>query len=129
MCGGMCKKFPSEFQQDFLDAHNDYRSRHGAPALKLNSRMCNYAEDRAKLLCACNVLKRNKNCPYGENVYFKSTSKKVYPDPYEVVEKWYSEIRKSDMENNFYPTKDTKRLTQIIWKSTEALGVGYAVNE
>jgi len=122
MCGG--KKF-SEFQVDCLDAHNDYRSRHGSPALDLNEGLCKYAEDHAKFLCQCDSVRSSKG-PYGENIFVKS-SKKIYPDAFEPVLKWYSEINETDGSID-YPSKDIKHFAQIVWKETRSMGVGYAMN-
>lgn len=39
----------TQFEQDCLKAHNNYRLSHGVPPLKLNKRMCHFAEDWAKV--------------------------------------------------------------------------------
>lgn len=121
MCGG--KKF-SAFQVDCLDAHNDFRSKHGSPRLELNADLCKYAEDHAKFLCQCGAAKPSKG-PYGENIFVKSTPKKAYPDAFEPVEQWYSEIDQNKAEQL---TKDNKHFAQVVWKATRTLGVGYATS-
>ena len=121
------KKF-SEFQVDILEAHNDFRSRHGSSPLVLNGKLCKYAEDHAKFLSQCDSSKSSKG-PYGENIFIKSSnSKKVYPDAFEVVKKWYDEIENYD-ENVNYPSKDIKHFSQVVWKDTKTIGIGHAVNE
>lgn len=124
MCGG--KKF-SEFQVDCLDAHNDFRSRHKVPALDLNEGLCKYAEDYAKYLCQCDSEKPSKG-PYGENIFIKQSSRKINPDAFEPVMKWYEEIKQFDPQSN-YPSKDIKHFVNVIWKETRSMGVGYAVNQ
>lgn len=39
----------TEFEKDCLKAHNLYRSQHGVPPLKLNKKLCHFAEDWAKV--------------------------------------------------------------------------------
>lgn len=124
MCGGV--KY-SEFELDCLEAHNDYRSRHGMSALDLSKELCKYAEDHAKHLCQCGAEKPSKG-PYGENIFIKSSSRKVYPDAYEPVMQWYGEAKNFDESVN-YPTKEIKHFTNVIWKGTKSMGVGYAVDE
>lgn len=124
MCGGV--KF-SEFQVDCLEAHNIYRDRHGMPPLDLNKGLCKYAEDHAKHLCECGAERPSKG-PYGENIFIKTSSRKVYPDAYEPVMQWYGEVKKFS-ETTCYPSKDIKHFTNVVWKSTKSLGVGYAIDE
>lgn len=116
----------SDFQVDCLDAHNDYRSRHGVPRLDLNANLCKYAEDHAKYLCQCDTEKASKG-PYGENIYIKTSSRKIYPDAYAPVIKWYSEGKNVD-EDDIYPNEKTKHYAQVVWKGTRSLGIGYALN-
>lgn len=124
MCGG--KKF-SDFQVDCLDAHNDYRSRHGVPALNLNEGLCKYAEDHAKFMSQCDSEKPSKS-PYGENIFIKKSSKKIYPNAFEPVTQWYSEISQFDDQTS-YPSKDIKHFVQVVWKETRSMGVGFAINQ
>lgn len=124
MCGG--EKF-SEFQVDCLDAHNDYRSRHGVPPLDLNKGLCKYAEDHAKFLAQCGIEKPSKGS-YGENIFIKCSQRKVYADAYEPVMKWYSEVKKYEEDNTDYPSKDIKHFVQVVWKETKSLGIGYAID-
>lgn len=115
------------FTVDNLEAHNVYRVRHGAPCLDLSAKLCKYAEDHAKFLCQCDTEKTSKGS-YGENIFIKRSTRKVYPDAYEPVMKWYCEIEQFD-DTSSYPNKDIKHFTQVIWKETKIMGVGYAINE
>ncbi|CAO1357642.1 unnamed protein product [Diamesa serratosioi] len=126
MCGG--RKF-TEFQLDALEAHNDYRSRHGVPMMELNLALCDYSTEWANCLADSNTLRHNRESPYGENIFLKTSSRKIYPDPYEPVMQWYSEMRKNDFKPSPYPSNETKHFTQVIWKSSTTLGVGYATNK
>lgn len=123
-CGGKKSKF-SDFQIDALDSHNAYRLRHGVPLMDLNEDLCKYAEEHAKYLCACDSAKRSKG-PYGENIFIKeSSTRRIYPDPYEAVRNWYNENKLMACNANF---NDVKHFAQIIWKESSKLGIGYALN-
>lgn len=125
MCGGF--KF-NEFQADCLEAHNDYRMRHGSPRLELDKGLCDFAQDWANYLRDCDTLKPGKTCEYGENIFFKASERKVYPNAYEPVRKWYNEGKNFDPKKT-YPVKDIKHFSQVIWRATQAMGVAYALNE
>lgn len=125
MCTGG-KKF-SDFQVDCLDAHNEFRSRHGVPNLDLNLKLCKYAEDHAKYLCQCGAEKSSKG-PFGENIYIKESQRKIVADAQQPVMEWYQEIDNFD-ENKCYPSKNTKHFAQVVWKETRSLGVGFAINQ
>lgn len=124
LCTG--RKF-SEFQVDVLDFHNDFRSRHGSPALILNEKLCKYAEDHAKFLSQCDKQRSSKS-PFGENIFIKSGKRKIYTDALEPVNEWYSEVKNFDGETA-YPSKDIKHFAQVVWKATKWIGVGRAFNE
>lgn len=124
LCGGKKSKF-SDFQIDCLDAHNACRLRHGVPLMDLNEELCKYATEHAKYLSACDSAKRSKG-PYGESIYIReSSTRRLYPDPYEPVKCWYSEGKAMGCNPNF---NDGKHFAQIVWKETLKLGIGYALN-
>jgi len=59
---------------------------------------------------------------YGENVYWAPLSKQEGKD---AVKAWYNEI---SLYNWNYPSfsKQTGHFTQLVWKSSTELGVGFA---
>lgn len=126
MCGGGFKY--TEFQVDCLEAHNDYRMRHGAPYLDLDKGLCSFAQDWANYLRDCDLLKASKTGEYGENIFFRASERKVHADGYEPVREWYSEGKCFDPKKT-YPVKDIKHFSQVIWRETKALGAAYAYNE
>ena len=81
MCGG--QKF-SEFQVDCLEAHNSFRVQHGSPRIELDKALCDYAKLYAEYLAKCNLLVPSKDCTFGENIFFKCSDRKIYPDAIEV---------------------------------------------
>lgn len=116
------------FEEDFLVAHNEYRKRHGVPPLKLDKKLCKYASEWAKNLADRNALEHRKNCPHGENIYCLSSNDPNFTiTGHTPVDTWYEEIK-------FHPFgKEPSNLksghfTQVIWKSSELLGVGVAKN-
>ena len=63
----------------------------------------------------------------GENVYFYKGKKGL---PYAIrraVRMWYSEIQKYDYKTHEF-SFDLGHFTQLVWKSTTALGLGIAKN-
>lgn len=86
MCGG--QKF-SEFQVDCLEAHNNLREKHGSPRIELDQGLSEYAKSYAEYLASCNILVPSKNCSFGENIFFKCSDRKIYPDAIEVSRLFY----------------------------------------
>lgn len=125
MCG--LSKFTS-FQVDCLEAHNDYRLRHGVHRIELDKKLCKYAQEWADYLKGCNLVAPSKSTTYGENIFFKCRDRKVFPDPFEPVQSWYEESSKIKCGTN-YPAKDVMHYAQVVWAETKFMGVGYAINE
>lgn len=57
------------FQRDCLDAHNEYRAKHGVAPLKLNRHLCKFAEEWAKIIAQKGNPSHRSNSPYGENIF------------------------------------------------------------
>ncbi|KAG5678132.1 hypothetical protein PVAND_007830 [Polypedilum vanderplanki] len=126
MCSGGGKF--TAFQVDCLEAHNDYRLRHGVPRIELEKGLCKLAQEWANYLRDCGSLMPSKSCSYGENIYYKCSDRKVSPDPFEPVISWYNEGKKVTCNTN-YPIKDIKHFAQVIWAKTKCMGVGYALSD
>ena len=62
---------PDHFQKDCLEAHNQYRVKHGAPGLKWSAKLASDAEEWAKELLNKNKLQHSSG-DYGENLAFAS---------------------------------------------------------
>ena len=92
MCVG--QKF-SEFQVDCLEAHNNFRIQHGAQRVELDKDLCEYAKTYAEYLAKCNILKSSKNCTFGENIFFKCSDRKIYPDAIEVGSEYIKSYQKN----------------------------------
>lgn len=135
-----------DFEEDFLNAHNKYRKRHGVQPLKLDKSLCKYAEEWAKHLASKNILEHRPESNYGENIYCLYTSDPSFRvNGNTPVDNWY-EIpfffgnmqsfisigihRYEEIKDHPFSrepsTLKSGHFTQVIWKSSESLGVGVA---
>ncbi|RZC43032.1 uncharacterized protein BDFB_013077 [Asbolus verrucosus] len=118
----------SNFEEEFLKAHNEYRMRHGVPPLKLDKKMCKYSEEWAKLLAARNILEHRPSCNYGENIYCMYSSDPNFTiTGHSPVDVWYEEVQHHPFGREPNSLK-SGHFTQVVWKSSELLGVGVAKN-
>lgn len=117
----------SEFEMDCLKAHNEFRSKHGVQMLKLNEKLCKFAEEWAiNLASRANPVHRS-NSPYGENIFcsWSNSSYGLVVYGREPVEHWYGEVE----SHVFYKeptTLKTGHFTQVVWRDSKELGVGQA---
>lgn len=114
----------SQFRQSLLEAVNDYRRQHGAKPLSLCPVLSKEAQDWAEHLISIGAL-QNSRKGYGETLSYKWTSSMVPPTGTEVAEYWY----KDNVKYNFAIPgfqKGTGNFTQMIWRSSEQIGVGLA---
>ncbi|KAM3960130.1 ectin [Aphomia sociella] len=115
-----------KFEDAFLRAHNEFRSNHGVPPLKLNKKLCKYAEEWAKTLVKIGKMEHREQDEYGENIFYAWSSDPNFDiTGKEPVEKWYSEIK--DHAFGREPTSlGSGHFTQVIWEDTQEVGVGMA---
>merc|ERR1719348_915982 len=112
-----------QFAKNMLDEHNKYRSKHGVPPLKLDNKMNAYAQNLAESNAAAGRLAHTprEHRRYGENLAYSGG----YPldgEPKRMVQGWYNEI-------SLYPghyTPESGHFSQVIWKNSKRLGVGFA---
>ncbi|CAH0722922.1 unnamed protein product, partial [Brenthis ino] len=115
-----------KFEEEFLHAHNEYRSKHRAPPLELNKKMCKYAEEWAKAIAKKGIVEHRDQNEYGENIFYAWSSDPNFTltgkDP---VDKWYSEI-----ENHSFGREPENlgsgHFSQIVWADSKEIGVGVA---
>ncbi|XP_055529626.1 uncharacterized protein LOC129721273 [Wyeomyia smithii] len=119
----------SDFELDCLKTHNEYRTKHGVLPLKLNKRLCRYADEWAKVIAARGVLVHRSNSQYGENIFcsWSSPNANVSITGREPVENWYSE-ESTHVYGKEPATLKTGHFTQVVWKDSRELGVGMASN-
>merc|ERR1719315_336252 len=112
-----------QFAKNMLDEHNKYRSKHGVPPLKLDNKMNAYAQNLAESNAAAGRLAHTppEHGRYGENLA-SSEGHPLHGEPKRIVQRWYNEI-------SLYPghyTKESGHFSQVIWKNSKRLGVGFA---
>uniref|UniRef100_A0A6Q2XHX4 SCP domain-containing protein n=1 Tax=Esox lucius TaxID=8010 RepID=A0A6Q2XHX4_ESOLU len=110
----------------FVDAHNDYRQKHGAPPLTLSKDLCNSAQKWADHLLSSKCLEHSST-DHGENLYYASSSVPKEYNGKDAVDKWYSEIKDYHFDKpGFVP--GTGHFTQVVWKDSREVGVGIATD-
>ncbi|CAF3270805.1 unnamed protein product [Rotaria socialis] len=118
-----------KFQNDALEIHNILRARHCVPPLvldeEMNIRAQIYAEHLAekdgKLTHSTDLGNR-----FGENLYAITRKTPITNLTAEkVVRTWYEEIQFYDYSKPVY-NASTSHFTQIVWRESKILGVGYA---
>lgn len=117
----------AKFQIEGLDSHNKYRQKHGVAPLKLDKRLCSYAQEWANKLAREDSFEhRTDNQDFGENLYCSwSSNPKAKCVGSKPVDSWYSEISKYTFGSE--PTSSASgHFTQVVWKRTEKLGIAKA---
>lgn len=110
------------FAEECLLAHNAYRLEHGAPALQLDPKISEFAQNWANELAQSNEFRHNTDRRYGENVYTCSGKE---PSGAEVAGHWYSEIKDYSFDlSEFTPV--TGHFTALVWCASRMLGIGIA---
>jgi uncharacterized protein YkwD len=66
------------FQQEMLQAHNNYRARHCSPPLQLDDYLSYGAQSFAEELASMNILAQSDNKAFGQNIYKKTSSANLY---------------------------------------------------
>ncbi|XP_060743217.1 Golgi-associated plant pathogenesis-related protein 1 [Tachysurus vachellii] len=116
----------ASFKARFLAKHNEYRKKHGAPALSMSKDLCTSAQAWADHLLSIKTL-QHSDTNKGENLYYfqSSAPKKLTGD--EPVDNWYSEIKDYNFSNPGFAS-NTGHFTQVVWKSSKEVGVGLATD-
>lgn len=131
------------FSQDCLDAHNNYRAKHGVPPLMWSQDLAEGAQAWADQLASTDSLQHDQvavqNHRMGENLaYFQPAVPKCEGamvdncvNCREMVQRWYDEVKNYDFDKGV-PKKSNapyKHFSQLIWANTAELGVGTAVSK
>jgi uncharacterized protein YkwD len=115
---------------ELLAHHNKVRKDVGVTPLVWSSKLAAYAQEWANHLANennCNMAHRTtpgqEEGAYGENIFWGSSAKDF--KPLNASEDWYSEIKlfkyKELTDKNWYASG---HYTQMVWKNTQAIGVG-----
>ncbi|XP_022692328.1 uncharacterized protein LOC111262374 [Varroa jacobsoni] len=119
----------SDFVQDCLFWHNHFRRKHQAPFLLLSLHLCEQAQQLANFIAHTNDLYHRKLRDIGQNLYVESsyTQENFDVNGETVVKHWYQEQKYYD----YYQNQDllhtqASRFTQLVWKSSQKIGIGKA---
>ncbi|UJR08502.1 hypothetical protein I4U23_012768 [Adineta vaga] len=117
---------------DLLQTHNYYRALHTAPPLVVSQRLNLIAQKYAEHLAATLKFEHSGNKlgdeSIGENLFMQWISEgKVPVSGREAAKNWYNEIQ---LYNFKYPkySEATGHFTQMVWQSTQKMGVGVALS-
>ncbi|KAI1882369.1 hypothetical protein AGOR_G00249970 [Albula goreensis] len=116
----------SAFEKEFVETHNAYRAKHGAPPLTLSPGLCRSAQAWADHLLATKKMQHSRT-DNGENLYYAWSSVPNDPSGKEAVDQWYSEIKDYNFRNPGFKS-GTGHFTQVVWKSSKEVGVGLATD-
>ncbi|MFE7560565.1 CAP family protein [Kitasatospora sp. NPDC057500] len=116
------------FAEDCLRAHNEYRARHGVPALTLDPTVQDYARTRVARLSTYEGLSgghHGLDPAYGENQSWFGNSADVRAGCRQAVDSWYGQHRNYDYQQPGF-ANSTGLFTQVVWKSSTRLGCARA---
>ena len=107
--------------------HNKFRRKHNSHELKINDDLNEEAQNYAKKLLSNddkNYFYKNfyKDSFIGENIMLSEM------DSVEAINEWYSEIQFYDFNQNTFQ-KNAAHFTQLIWKETKEIGIGFCKND
>ena len=133
--------FPGDltfFEQDCLDSHNRFRSRHLSQALFWNEAIAAGAQNWSEFLLQNQTLMHDTSHNLGENLGFvkmdpaqplcNNASQSSCFRCSQIVEAWYNESYNYNFTEGvpIDPNKQYLRFTQLVWRTSTDLGVGVA---
>ncbi|MCP3104229.1 CAP domain-containing protein [Myxococcus sp. K15C18031901] len=93
-----------------IEAHNEYRKKHGAEPLVWNDEMADFAEEHTKV---CDF--KHSTADWGENIA------EGYEDVNDAFNAWYDEVNIYKAGKEDFDMK-TAHFTQMVWKGTKEFG-------
>ncbi|MEU6829146.1 CAP family protein [Nocardia beijingensis] len=117
----------SDYAQTGLTLHNQYRAKHGSPAMTLTQNLNAQADQCAKYYAQKRTI--DHSCPYkngaGENLALGQGTYEAVSFVQIATKMWYDEIKEYDFNNPGFSMR-TGHFTQVVWKASTRLGIGYA---
>jgi uncharacterized protein YkwD len=115
-----------KFAVEALNTHNTYRKSHGVAPLTLNWELCKYSQNWADKLAKENLFEHS-DCQWkgevvGENIAMCSGQEMTGKYMTDI---WYDEIADYNFDNPGY-SGETGHFTQVVWKDSKELGVGFS---
>lgn len=116
----------SDFIQEALKAHNDYRSNHSAPPLVINKELNSIAQQYAEKIAHSGNFAHSGNKFHGDHLGenldmcggMKLTGRSM-------TQAWYNEIKQYDFNKATF-SSCTGHFTQLVWVNTQQVGFGVA---
>ena len=114
----------TRFVEDIKKLHNNLRKQYKSPPLKYNKELNKLAKAYAK-----EIISSQKKVIYKPNIYKgtilgESVIMSDLNDPQKILENWKQEGDNYDFSKNKF-SKITSHFTQIIWKETTDIGIGF----
>ncbi|XP_069791606.1 uncharacterized protein [Narcine bancroftii] len=116
----------SKFEQEALDAHNEYRRLHTTPPLTYNMDMVSACQEWADILAPRGEMEHSET-KNGENIWYKWSSGAMEFTGKDPVDAWYEEIKDYDYSNPGF-SSETGHFTQLLWKGTKEMAIAYSVS-
>ncbi|WP_157229145.1 CAP family protein [Nocardia brevicatena] len=117
----------SDYTQTGLTLHNQYRAKHDSPAMTLTQSLNAAAQQCAQYYAQKRTI--DHSCPYkrgaGENLVGGQGRWDAVPFVQMGTKMWYDEVKDYDFNNPGF-SMATGHFTQLVWKASTQLGVGYA---
>ncbi|CAF2466694.1 unnamed protein product [Rotaria sp. Silwood2] len=114
-----------KFQDETLQHHNKLRTRNCVSPLQLDNNLSLTAQNYAEYLASRNLFQHSNN-GYGENLYMMSGSAPLGSlHGNAATQSWYDEINMYNFNQPGF-SMQTGHFTQVVWKSSQKLGVGIA---
>lgn len=118
-CGG------ETFALDMLDAHNQYRAKHGSPEMVLEPAVTASAQQWAEYLAETETFEHSAGSGNGENLAVRWGGRHT---GFSATKAWYDEIEVYNFDTPTGFSAETGHFTQVVWKASTKLGVGVACN-
>ncbi|XP_035785230.1 uncharacterized protein LOC118463076 [Anopheles albimanus] len=122
-----------EFIFECLCWHNEYRMRHGAPALTVSSELCELAKLWANHLASTNELYYQSGTNYGQNIFCcPANSLLTDLSGQEVATYWYSTNRRYDYFKEphlLHTNVNTGHFSQMVWRASRYFGVSKSISK
>jgi len=107
-----------------LQSHNDYRSKHSAPALTWSSHVAQYAKDSNNNIgCRMDHTDAETRARLGVGENLASGTSGAYSFE-SFVKMWYDEISQYDFASGDF-NENTGHFTQLVWKASTEIGCDY----
>ncbi|XP_053675221.1 uncharacterized protein LOC128725494 [Anopheles nili] len=122
-----------EFIFECLCWHNEYRMRHGAPALSVSAELCEYAKQWANHLASTNEFYYQIGANYGQNIFCcPANSLLTDLSGQEVATYWYSTSRRYDYFKEphlLHTNVNTGHFSQMVWRASRYFGVSKSISK